>query len=234
MTTATDTDTATVLQGAGLLLVDFDGPICSVFAGRPARDVANTLRAFAHEQHVSLPPEVEQSTDPLDVIRHVGLSREGAVVRCCDEFLTSLEIDAVATATPTPGGHDLITAAHVRGIPVVIVSNNSAQAICSYLTAHHLTHAVTRVEGRPPGRPALMKPHPWLLNQATLDRPAMSQVFIGDSVTDLLAGQAAGVTVIALANKPGKAERFHALGAQHVVTDMRRLATWLTSAPAQV
>lgn len=226
----TDAGTAWLLTSARLLLLDFDGPVCAVFAGQSAATVANELRAFVTHQGVKLPGKVQDSHDPLAVLRHVGLHTPPHLIRACDAQLTQLERDAIPTAAPTPGGHDLIRASHHAGIPVVIVSNNSTAAITDYIAQHQLHGYIADVHGRPPGRPDRMKPHPWLLDHALGQIAPAEAVFVGDSTSDMAAAHTAGVPLIALANKPGKAARFTAHGAEHVIDDMLTLAAWLVTA----
>lgn len=73
--------------------------------------------------------------------------------------------------------------------------------------------------------PALLKPHPHLINQAVdeLGAAPVRCVLIGDSVTDVYSAQKAGVRSIGYANKPGKRETLAAAGADAVITDMARL-----------
>lgn len=51
-----------------------------------------------------------------------------------------------------------------------------------------------------------------------------SCVFIGDQTTDIEAGQAAGVSTIGFANKPGKVESLRGAGADAILTTMLDLA----------
>ena len=54
------------------LLIDFDGPICSIFAGLPAPSVADHLRKVIASQSVQLPEEIERTPGP-----HGGLRLRG-------------------------------------------------------------------------------------------------------------------------------------------------------------
>jgi hypothetical protein len=57
-----------VLAHADALFLDFDGPVCSVFAGIPASMVADQLRSvLADGGHTDLPEPVATSTDPFDI-----------------------------------------------------------------------------------------------------------------------------------------------------------------------
>jgi hypothetical protein len=51
------------------LLLDFDGPICSIFAGTPAPAIAEQLRRKLQAAGITLPPDAEAEDDPLEVFR---------------------------------------------------------------------------------------------------------------------------------------------------------------------
>ncbi|MFV2199140.1 HAD hydrolase-like protein [Nocardiopsis sp. LOL_012] len=52
-------------------------------------------------------------------------------------------------------------------------------------------------------------------------------MMVGDSATDIEAAHAVGAMAAGYANKPGKAERFRALGCDLVIHSMDELATAL-------
>jgi hypothetical protein len=52
-----------------LLMLDFDGPICSVFAGLPATIVADQLRDVLRSHRVVITPGLEEDNDPLSIYR---------------------------------------------------------------------------------------------------------------------------------------------------------------------
>ncbi|MQM26644.1 HAD family hydrolase [Glycomyces albidus] len=212
-------DPEEVLLRKSLLMLDFDGPVCSVFAGYPAPQIALELITSIGEHSAQLAAVLKGESDPMEVLRAAARSLSRDRVKQIDEQLSRAEMKAVETAQPTAGMADLIEVARRAGIGVVIVSNNSSDPIGSYLTRCGLDVAVDHVIGRPFGRPEQMKPDPYLLNQAlkVTGLPASRACFIGDSVTDVEAGRAAGVTTIGYANKPGKAERLERAGVHFVV-----------------
>jgi beta-phosphoglucomutase-like phosphatase (HAD superfamily) len=79
-----------------------------------------------------------------------------------------------------------------------------------------------------------MKPSPYQVRYAvgSLQAEPGDCVFIGDTVTDVLAGLLGGVAVIGYANKPGKAEALSHAGARAVVTDLAEVTTALRTAPS--
>ncbi|GAA0815979.1 HAD family hydrolase [Spirilliplanes yamanashiensis] len=147
-----------------------------------------------------------------------------------EERLCVLELRAVRSATPTPGGHDVLRAARAAGVPVAVVSNNSGGAIEAYLTAHGLREHVGAVVGRPWARPELMKPDPGVVLAAVraVGGDAAACVLVGDSASDIAAARAAGVRVVGHANRSRKVVPFAVADA--VVTTMADVAGALAEA----
>jgi HAD superfamily hydrolase (TIGR01509 family) len=191
-------------------LLDFDGPVCSIFAGLPAPSVAGELVELLRSGGVDPPGEIASEPDPLAVIRWTGYHCDPQLTTAVEDALTALELRAVQSATPTPHGHDVIRAARGKGVPVAIVSNNSGRAVSAYLALHDLADLVERVNGRPYARPEMMKPEPWMILDAVraVGGELAACVLVGDSMSDIMAARAAGVQVIGLANRPRKVVPF--------------------------
>lgn len=207
------------------VLLDFDGPVCSIFAGYPAPDVADELAALSAAAGHKVPDHHLVNRDPLDVLRFAGTVGPDLTV-LIERELTRAEVKAVDTAEATPGAEAFLTACASTGRTVAVVSNNSAAAVVRYLKRTGWTDLVTLVEGRDPSDPRLMKPHPHVLLRTLHDlpAPAESALIVGDSVTDVEAGLAADVWTLGYANKPGKDEAFRDAGADIVVGSMTELA----------
>jgi beta-phosphoglucomutase-like phosphatase (HAD superfamily) len=202
------TDTAAlqrILTGARAILLDFDGPICDVFAAYPAHVIADELCRELRDEGVELPLDQVITGDPLDLIEWVAEHAPDHFPRT-EAGLIAREVEAATNATPTPGSTLLMESCAARGLPVAVVSNNAAQAVAAYLDKQGLSHLVQHVQGRDPDDPRLMKPnpHPIIAVLAALGRAPAETLLIGDSASDVVAGRAAGVPVIAYANKPGK------------------------------
>jgi HAD superfamily hydrolase (TIGR01662 family) len=206
--------------GVGPLLLDFDGPVCSIFAGFPAPLVAAKLVAQLRAANIDVPAVVATAPDPLAVLRWTGQACSPDRTQAIDKVLCGLELHAVASAAPTPGGHEVVLAARKAGRQVAIVSNNSAGAVRAYLAAYGLENHVVVVVGRSYGRPDEMKPKPAPILDAVraLDAEPDDCVMVGDSLTDIEGARAAGVRVVGYANRPYKIEAFR--GADAVVTTM--------------
>ncbi|MBF6356064.1 HAD family hydrolase [Nocardia higoensis] len=202
------------------LLLDFDGPVCSVFSGLTNREAAQRLIADLD----AVPTNVAETIDPFDVL-HFAATRDAATGARIEELFTEIEIEAVRVARPTSGAHELIHHAAAAGHIVAIVSNNSMAAINDYLVLHQLRHRIRGIFARTTSDLSQLKPSPYLLDIATttLEVSAERCVFIGDSTTDIHAARAAGVPVIAYANKPDKLTRFLPLAPNALVNSMFEL-----------
>src|SRR5699024_6226234 len=68
----TTSDIEALLRRVRTVLLDFDGPVCSIFAGYPAPDVADELAATAAAAGHPVPTDYRRNQDPLDVLRFAG------------------------------------------------------------------------------------------------------------------------------------------------------------------
>ncbi|MFF2353951.1 HAD family hydrolase [Kitasatospora sp. NPDC058115] len=225
---ATPQQLADVMRPVKHVLLDFDGPVCSVFAGLPASEVAQRLHTgiLAADEEARFEGAVQD--DPLALYRLIAETRpELAVV--ADKALTVLETEAVLTGKSNPGGESVLRACMRSGRSVSVVSNNAALAIETYLAKKRLRRYVAGVFGRVSGDPASMKPSPRLLLEAIEAAKAKPEecIFIGDAVRDVEAGYAAGVATVGYANKPGKETKLITAGAVAVVTSMHEIAAVL-------
>jgi HAD superfamily hydrolase (TIGR01549 family) len=216
-----------VAEGAEAALLDFDGPICSVFAGKSAPSIAADLRQLILSRGVDLPDELRDQDDPLELFR-AATAFAPQLVDTLSSALEAAEVEAAATAETTIGAFDVVRACVATGRALAIVSNNSTAAISTYLGRRDRARYFAAVIGRGE-RPELMKPSPIPVVQAlqALNVRPSAAVLVGDSTTDIEAAHAAGVPCIGYANKAGKAERLAAAGADAIVTDLSHLAAVL-------
>ncbi|MFD5555695.1 HAD family hydrolase [Streptomyces sp. NPDC127068] len=225
------TKLATVLRPARHVLLDFDGPVCSVFAGLPAAEVARLLYGSLAKEADDLPAAWAGESDPFVLLRAVADERP-VLTPQADAYLAQLEEEAVRVARPTPGAESLLRVCQDTGRAVWMVSNNAGAAISEYLAAHQLDQLVAGVFGRVSGEPSSMKPNPRLLHDAirAAGATAGACVFIGDAARDVEAGTAAGMPTIGYANKPHKPAKLAAAGAAVVTDSMTALASAVVDA----
>ena len=207
------------------LLIDFDGPICSIFSGLPAPTVADQLRKLITSKSVPLPEEIEHTGDPIEVFAYAGTISPDLAARVEAE-LADQEVAAVATAKPTPYVHDVLAACRESGRSTAVVSNNSEHAVQTYLVRHGLNDRTGPVFARTSHDPALLKPSPHLIEKAihTLNADPVETALVGDSITDIEGSRLAGIDSIGYANKPGKYERMIDARAGAVISTLADLA----------
>ena len=227
---------AELVSRARYLLLDFDGPVCSIFAGYPAPKVADELLALIHSYlDGEVPPSIEAAAgDPLDMLCEAAELGNDKLTRFIADACRDAEVAAAATATPTPGAEEFLDAAHQTGRPVIIVSNNATEAVNAYLEAHDLGHYISHVAARFDGMdPRRLKPDPFLLQRGLTGGSAKSaeSIFIGDSGSDVTAGRAVHIPTVGYANKPNKAQRLTDAGAATVIDSMTTLAVALRRVP---
>ena len=185
-------DLIELLSGKTSILLDFDGPVCSIFSNHLAPDVAASLRGVIVAAGVPVPADVETERDPLEVLKWSATLGQPALVRQVEARLCAEEITAARTATPTPFGRETIIGAIEAGKSIAVVSNNSAGAIQAYLSRQRLTRYRLPISGRAYARPDLMKPSPEpILAAVKLANASPADcVLIGDSMADIEIGRA--------------------------------------------
>lgn len=229
MTASTSEQLARLISGVELLMLDFDGPICSVFAGLSAPLVAGRLRQRLQAFGLQIEAEQWCEDDPLSIYRQSA--RHGrTVTRKVHDELVAAEIEAVASAAPTLGAAEVLRAAKQTGRQVAIVSNNAAASVEAYVRDHAIDSQVDYVAARRSPEPELMKPNPAFLAEASeaLGIPAYRSLLVGDSLTDAEAARRAQVPIVGFANKPGKFAKL-AQSADAVIESMDELARALVS-----
>lgn len=219
-----------IVESARAFLFDFDGPVCSVFAGRPSPPIAASLIQMLRTHCADLELDALDTSDPLDVLRYSEKFGPAAVAQI-ENALVDAELQAVRSAAPTPGGARSIRSCVASGRLAAIITNNSERAVEDYLARHHLSELVQVVVGRPYAEPHRMKPSGEPVQRAldALSVEAAGAVLVGDSLSDIEAARAAGTACIGFANKAPKLRRLAA--ADSVIDDMALLASAIRAAP---
>lgn len=103
-----------VLRPVRHVLLDFDGPLCAIFSGLSAEEVAGRLFRELSESG-ELPEGWASQTDPLALLRLIDGERP-VLVTAADRALARMEAEAVRLARPTLGGrHSFGPAPHPVG-----------------------------------------------------------------------------------------------------------------------
>jgi len=150
------------------VLLDFDGPVCSVFGGEISNvRAADCLRSIV--KGAVLPAEIANGPDPFAVLRFSAQFENGARLADVAAELERLEREAVRTAPPTVAIARVLDYLASAGHFVTIVSNNSAAAVADFLSRHGLERLARGIAARRSADPSLLKPAPYLVEQAMAD-----------------------------------------------------------------
>ncbi|MGW0879723.1 HAD family hydrolase [Streptomyces sp. NPDC002671] len=235
MTSETTTQTDPLLElitSARVVLWDFDGPICRLFAGHKAERVATELVEWLAGRglHGLLTDSERDSLDPHVVLRAVDRRHPGSdLVTELEERLTQEELRAAYSALPTEYADPLIRTWTAVGSRLAITTNNSPRVVRAYLDDRGLTPCFApHIYGRTPDL-HLLKPDPHCLNRAlnAMGAAPSAALMIGDSPSDLAAAQRAGVPFLGYARNEEKAELLREAGAGVVVASLEPLLKML-------
>ncbi|MFF4486844.1 HAD family hydrolase [Streptomyces sp. NPDC001544] len=217
-----------LVRNARVVLWDFDGPICSLFARHSAHRVAAALRRWLRERGLRelLAEVAQQSPDPHELLRAVYCRRPGSdLVAELEERLTREELLATAGAMPTAHADPLIRTWTAVGSRLAVTSNNSARAVRAYLANRGLLDCFApHIYGRTQDL-GLLKPDPYCLNRAltAMGAAPATALMIGDAVTDFAAASLAGVSFIGYAADQERLKALEEAGAQVVVDSLDTL-----------
>ncbi|MEU6122690.1 HAD-IA family hydrolase [Streptomyces sp. NPDC047123] len=204
------------------VLFDFDGPICHLFAGQPAKRVAQDMVKWLERRGLGdLLTDTERAEpDPYTVLRAVDRRSPGSdLIDELEQWLTRKELDAVRTAFPTAHVDPLIRTWTAVGARLAVTTNNAPGPVERYLATRGLQECFARhIYGRTRDL-GLLKPDPHCLNRAlrALGADPQRTLMIGDTPSDCEAARRAGVGFLGYARDDHKAEVLRKAGAKHLV-----------------
>lgn len=222
-------DLAELVRDRPVMLLDFDGPVCSVFAGYPAHVIAAELREVI-DRRSEAGRVLPYDDDPLRLLFRFASVAPPAEVRPVADALRDRELRAIESARETPGAGRLIEAASSGGRSLAIVSNNAEAAVRLHLVRRGLVDRVAFISARYDGMdPVNLKPAPYLLRRAldALGETPGRALIVGDSASDVEAAEAAGMLAVGYANRASKRQILTDAGAAAVVDDLEHLVAAL-------
>ncbi|CAL9505400.1 HAD family hydrolase [Streptomyces sp. enrichment culture] len=214
-----------LVVGARVVLWDFDGPICRLFAGYSADRVASELVDWLEGQGLKdlLTREEQVHPDPHVLLGAVNRRRHRSdLVADFEERLTREELRAVATAWPTAYADALIRTWSALGVGLAVTTNNAPRVVGEYLAGRHLLDCFApHIYGRT-RELHLLKPDPYCLNRAlsAMGVAPARALMVGDSPSDLTAARGAGVPFLGYAGGEQKAKVLRQAGADTVVESL--------------
>ncbi|MFE7275379.1 HAD family hydrolase [Streptomyces sp. NPDC057623] len=213
------------IRRARVILWDFDGPVCRLFAGHTADRVATDLVEWLAGRglHGLLTERERKSLDPHVVLRAVDRRRPGSdLVAELEERLTNEELRATATAMPTAYADPLIRTWTAMGFRLAITTNNSPRVVRRYLKSRDLVSCFSpHIYGRTQNLHHL-KPDPHCLNRAlnAMGAAPSTALMIGDTPSDFLAAQQAEVPFLGYARNADKERLLREAGARSIVASL--------------
>ncbi|CAL9546077.1 Phosphoglycolate phosphatase [Streptomyces sp. enrichment culture] len=217
-----------LIRRAHVVLWDFDGPICRLFAGHSAERVAGDLVSWLAGRglHGLLTDTERESLDPQVVLRAVDRRHPGSdLVAELEERLTQEELRAASSAWPTEYADPLIRTWTAVGSRLAITTNNSPRVVRKYLASRGLLDCFApHIYGRTQEL-RLLKPDPHCLNRALSAMRAAPEdaLMIGDTTPDLRAAERAGVPFLGYARTEHKAKILRDAGAETVLVSLQPL-----------
>ncbi len=220
---------------ARVVLWDFDGPICRLFANHSAERVASDLVSWLEGRglHGLLTEAERESLDPHVVLRAVDRRHPGSdLVADLEARLTQEERLAASSAMPTAYADPLIRTWTAVGARLAITTNNSPLVVVEYLTGRGLVGCFQpHIYGRTQELRHL-KPDPHCLNRAlsAMGAAPTDALMIGDTPSDHEAASHAGVPFLGYARNERKAKILKDAGAGLVLTSLEPLLELLRAA----
>ena len=198
------------LDRAEALLLDFDGPMAQLMPPPRNRQAADLVRQALGDE---VPVGLADSTDHIALLAYPGISDEARTR--AEQAATEFEVECARTCAPATWLSGLLAYARRRDLPLAVVTNNSPQAVRAFLARPGIGALIEVICGRTAGTIGQLKPDPRFLLDALsgVGVGAPAAVFIGDSVSDVHAGQAAGIPVVGYAKNQSRAESLRAAGA---------------------
>lgn len=219
---------AGLLASTRAVLLDFDGPVCDLFAGTSTAGVAARIKRRARRHWGPLAQEAEACDDSHDILQRLRDMYDTPAARprgrrplvVAERIVARQESRAVRTARPAPRLDGLVTSLRSLGMRLAVVSNNAEAPIRAYLRKHGIEDDFAGVFGRDPRDARRMKPDADCVLRALgrLSLPASQCLLIGDKVTDLKAARSAGTCFLGYTQDPVCARDMREGGANAVVS----------------
>ena len=205
---------AELIAESQALILDFDGPVTALMP--PPANLAAADRARVPLKDIALSEDVRKTTDHLAVLRWTLETHPSRLLEV-ESACTAAEVECARNSAKSPEIDWLLDLAEQHELLVGIASNNSETSVRTFLDRFGWEFAALAC--RTPESVRLMKPNPAFVLTATewLGVSPSSAVFVGDSVSDVMAGRAAGTAFIGIAKTDQRRSQLVGAGADVMI-----------------
>lgn len=206
-------DPFALVDFAGVLMLDFDGPLAKLMPPPANVVIADRVREAVD---VEWPEELANSVDHIAQLRY--LADDPVNGPLAHEASGELEIELARTCQPATWLDALVERINERNVPTAVVTNNITESARVFLERMEIGENWV-LSGREPDTIGLMKPDPHLLTEAlkALGARPEQALFVGDMVTDAEAARRAGVKSLGYAIGPKMVDRLREAGMSEVI-----------------
>jgi HAD superfamily hydrolase (TIGR01549 family) len=215
------------------VVFDFDIPIADLFSGRPAYDLASSLKLNLVEKNLLLRKYVMEN-DPHAIFRgYAALSQRldergykwlhnkiQQIVEAIEPKMSEWECLAAERAFPTALYEVVLAHYHEEGKKMAVATNNTPRSAEIFLKREGTVDYFEGIFGRTCADPRELKPNKTIVRRAIkkLNVPPKRCLMFGDSVTDYLAAKKAGIEFIGITYTFDKAVALYQAGADLVIS----------------
>ncbi|MGH3347866.1 MAG: HAD family hydrolase [Nocardioides sp.] len=196
------------------MILDFDGPVTTLMP--PPANLVAADRAREPLKGIALSEDVRETTDHLAVLRWTLETHPSRLLEV-ESACTAAEVECARISPKSPEIDWLLERAEQHALLIGVASNNSENSVRTFLDRFGWEFAALAC--RTPESVRLMKPNPAFVLTAAewLGIPPTSAVFVGDSVSDVMAGRAAGTAFIGIAKTDQRRIQLASAGAKVVL-----------------
>lgn len=201
------------------IVFDFDGTIAHLFKNYSLKSTVKLLQEKLKffNIHFSLEQDAFEVFKVIELQTQKDFDKRLKAFLAVERILSDAELQAVETCELVDGVTEIIPKLMNQKYKIGIASNNSEESIKRFLE-RHLPNTTIPIIGRVKGKPYLMKPDPWSLNEmsSVLDCPVNKIIFVGDTYSDYLTSLNASCEFIAMATNESKKERLKSTASEHM------------------
>ena len=193
-----------------VVILDFDGTICRLFANSDLNGLILKLQDVISKYGIKT-KKLSDCFEVFEVIEECIKTEDkrSLALMEVDKIITDAECEAVENGIDVAGIKEFISYCDANNISIGIATNNSKLCIEKYLRLKNIVGTIPIV-ARDVCHLDRMKPSPWMMNELKriLGIDSADMLFIGDNPSDYQCARAAGVNFVGITVTEKKRQRF--------------------------